>query len=114
LRAAVGRALPGHRDRGRRVRRAGPAAGGLGRAVPEELRSRLDAMPDHPGPATVVDEVVGKYTDELVDLRRDLHAHPELSWVEKRTTDIVDRMLAAAGWSVRRRQGSEIGSAHVC
>ncbi len=63
-------------------------------------------MPDHPGPATVVDEVVGKYTDELVDLRRDLHAHPELSWVEKRTTDIVARMLAAAGWSVRRRPGS--------
>ena len=34
-------------------------------------------------PATsVIAEVVDKYADELVAFRRDLHAHPELSWAE--------------------------------
>ena len=34
-------------------------------------------------PATsVIAETVDKYADDLVALRRDLHAHPELSWAE--------------------------------
>ena len=36
---------------------------------------------------------------ELVDLRRDLHAHPELSWAEVRTTLILKERLTAAGLS---------------
>jgi amidohydrolase len=40
--------------------------------------------------------LVKSYADELVALRRDLHAHPELSWQEHRTTAVVrDRLLAA-------------------
>ena len=31
------------------------------------------------------------------DLRRDLHAHPELSWHEERTTDLVAKRLPEAG-----------------
>lgn len=50
----------------------------------------------------VVDAVVEKYADELVDLRRDLHAHPELSWSEHRTTDLVARRMAESGWRVDR------------
>ena len=42
---------------------------------------------------SLIDSVVDKYDAELVDLRRDLHAHPELSWAETRTTEL----LAAAG-----------------
>lgn len=34
---------------------------------------------------------------ELVDLRRDLHAHPELSWAEERTTNVVAKALGEAG-----------------
>ena len=30
-------------------------------------------------------------------LRRDLHAHPELSWHEQRTTDVVAARLEAPG-----------------
>ena len=30
----------------------------------------------------VIEAVLEKYADELTDLRRDLHAHPELSWSE--------------------------------
>jgi amidohydrolase len=40
--------------------------------------------------------MVKSYADELVALRRDIHAHPELSWREQRTTGLVrDRLLAA-------------------
>ena len=34
---------------------------------------------------------------ELLELRRDLHAHPELSWHEERTTELVGKRLAEAG-----------------
>ena len=37
--------------------------------------------------STVIADVVDKYDADLVDLRRDLHAHPELSWSELRTAD---------------------------
>ena len=35
--------------------------------------------------------------DELIELRRDLHAHPELSWHEERTTEVVAERLERAG-----------------
>ncbi|RYP86208.1 amidohydrolase [Nocardioides guangzhouensis] len=45
---------------------------------------------------------VEKLGDELVDFRRDLHAHPELSWSEVRTTERVAMRLEEAGLRVRR------------
>jgi amidohydrolase len=57
--------------------------------------SREDAL-------AVVETVVDKREDELVDLRRDLHAHPELSWQERRTTDLVSHHLDAIGWQLTR------------
>ncbi|UMG93321.1 amidohydrolase [Nocardioides sp. TF02-7] len=48
----------------------------------------------------VVGDVVGKFGDDLVELRRDLHRHPELSWEERRTTDRVVEVLERAGWRV--------------
>jgi amidohydrolase len=44
-----------------------------------------------------VDELSG----ELVDFRRDLHAHPELSWHEERTTGLVAKRLGEAGVQTR-------------
>ncbi len=41
--------------------------------------------------------LVAAYDDELVALRRDLHAHPELGHAEVRTTRIVRERLTAAG-----------------
>ena len=38
---------------------------------------------------------------ELVQLRRDLHAHPELAWAEERTTKVVTELLEAAGITTR-------------
>ena len=40
-------------------------------------------------------------TAELVDFRRDLHTHPELSWAEERTTTQVAKRLAEAGLATR-------------
>jgi len=67
-------------------------------------------MPTPPTDTTdasaTIDSVVEKYGDELVELRRDLHAHPELSWAETRTTDIVAERLEAAGIAVTRIEGT--------
>ena len=57
--------------------------------------SREDAL-------ALIDTVVDKHTDDLIDLRRDLHAHPELSWEETRTTDLVSHHLYQIGWQVTR------------
>ena len=45
---------------------------------------------------------IEKLGDELIDFRRDLHAHPELSWSEVRTTERVATRLEEAGMRVRR------------
>jgi amidohydrolase len=48
----------------------------------------------------LVETVVDKHGDDLIDLRRDLHAHPELSWQERRTTDLVSHHLDDVGWRI--------------
>src|SRR3954468_7681025 len=50
----------------------------------------------------VVETVVDKHADELLDLRRDLHAHPELSWQEGRTPALVTPPLDEGGWRLTR------------
>jgi amidohydrolase len=39
--------------------------------------------------------------EEMVDVRRELHAHPELGWHEVRTTEILEKRLIEAGLSPR-------------
>ncbi len=56
--------------------------------------------------STTIDDVVAKHTDDLVALRRDLHAHPELSWNEHRTTEQVAERLREAGIAVTRIPGT--------
>ncbi len=51
--------------------------------------------------SALIAHLVSTYEPELVELRRDLHAHPELSWSETRTTALVADRLARAGWQVR-------------
>jgi len=55
---------------------------------------------------SLIDTVVDKHTDDLLDLRRDLHAHPELSWEETRTTDLVSHHLDQIGWRITRAGAS--------
>ncbi len=48
----------------------------------------------------LIDAAVEAHRTELLELRRDLHANPELSWHEQRTTALVTERLEAAGLSV--------------
>jgi len=63
-------------------------------------------MPPHDPTATsasaVIADVVEKYDADLVDLRRDLHRHPELSWSELRTAERAAGLVQEAGWTVTR------------
>ncbi len=63
----------------------------------------------------LIEGVIDEYADELIDFRRDLHANPELSWSEARTTERVASRLEQAGLRVRRlaRSGliAEVGAA---
>ncbi|MFJ3957755.1 amidohydrolase [Arthrobacter sp. NPDC090010] len=45
---------------------------------------------------------------ELIEFRRDLHAHPELSFKEFRTTDRIVARLDAAGLKPRRLEGTGV------
>lgn len=53
-------------------------------------------------------ERITSLSPELIDLRRDLHAHPELSREETRTTECVARRLDAAGVAVRLLPGTGV------
>lgn len=44
---------------------------------------------------------VDELEKELVEFRRDVHAHPELAWVENRTTERVAERLSAEGIDVK-------------
>jgi len=56
--------------------------------------------------SATIDAVVDKHSDDLTGLRRDLHAHPELSWNEHRTTEQVAERLGEAGIPVTRIPGT--------
>ena len=43
---------------------------------------------------------LGTDVQDFIDLRRDLHQHPELSFAEHRTSDIVAKRLARMGYTV--------------
>jgi amidohydrolase len=64
---------------------------------------------DEPGRA--VDGWARDHTDELVAVRRHLHAHPELGFVEHETTAFLEERLTAAGLRPRRLKG---GTGLVC
>ena len=53
-----------------------------------------------------VGERVSHHTRELLEIRRDLHAHPELSRAETRTTAVIADRLALAGVSARLLPGT--------
>src|SRR6266851_5500046 len=49
----------------------------------------------------IIPEVLD-YFDELTEIRRDIHAHPELGFTEERTGDLVAKKLAEYGCEVHR------------
>ncbi|TEA71922.1 M20 aminoacylase family protein [Allopusillimonas ginsengisoli] len=55
--------------------------------------------------AKSVIESIELFHDELISIRRDIHAHPELGFQETRTSDLVARSLTALGYEVHRGVG---------
>lgn len=45
-------------------------------------------------------EAVGAANDAMVEIRHDLHAHPELSFEEYRTTEVIRDRLVELGWTL--------------
>ena len=56
--------------------------------------------------ATHLHDLVESLSEELVEIRRDLHAHPEVARTEQRTTRVVAERLRAAGLEPRLLPGS--------
>ncbi|WP_431835913.1 amidohydrolase [Cellulomonas sp. Y8] len=56
--------------------------------------------------ATRVNQLVATLQPELVEIRRDIHAHPELGRTEQRTTRVVAERLRLAGLSPRLLPGT--------
>ena len=57
-------------------------------------------------PTTLVGPWLEPLLPELIAFRRDLHAHPELSFKEFRTTDKLAKRLEEAGLKPRRLEGT--------
>jgi amidohydrolase len=54
---------------------------------------------------TSITDRIRAYHDDLTECRRDIHAHPELGFEEKRTSDLVAGKLAEFGIEVHRGLG---------
>ncbi|HEU4621741.1 MAG TPA: M20 aminoacylase family protein [Burkholderiaceae bacterium] len=60
---------------------------------------------DLPPPRLALIPRIVEFTPEIQQLRRDIHAHPELRFEEERTADIVARLLEGWGYAVKRGLG---------
>lgn len=59
-------------------------------------------------------EPIVRWQDEITAIRRDIHAHPELAYQEKRTSDIVAQQLESWGIEIHRGLGitGVVGTIH--
>ena len=48
---------------------------------------------------------IDSFNDELINLRRHIHAHPELSGLENQTAILISGFLKNIGWNVRESVG---------
>ena len=65
---------------------------------PIPANGNLSHVSSHSDLVSRVDEL----TASLIALRRKIHAHPELAWEEKHTTELIAAELDAAGIAYRR------------
>ncbi|MCW2840783.1 MAG: amidohydrolase, partial [Aeromicrobium sp.] len=63
----------------------------------------------YPGQMSLVESLarsIDVVTPDLIELRRDLHQYPELSWNEERTTDLVASWMDKCGVAYERFEGT--------
>jgi len=75
----------------------------------------MTVLPDDP--LTAIRELADEVAPRLIDIRRDLHAHPELAFGEVRTAAVVVRELARLGIAYQSGIGSverAVADARVC
>ncbi|MGJ9411405.1 amidohydrolase [Aeromicrobium sp. CF4.19] len=65
-------------------------------------------MPSEATPSAAIARSVEVVTPDLIELRRDLHASPELSWREERTTDVVAAWMDKLGLWHERLEGTGV------
>ena len=63
-------------------------------------------MVSHFATADRVVELAEQFQEELVAIRRDIHAHPEIARTEVRTTALVAERLTRAGLEPRMLTGT--------
>jgi len=68
-------------------------------------RTELDDTMTQPNTAQEVQSAIETFSDELVEIRRDIHAHPELGMEEHRTAELVAKLLESWGIEVHRGVG---------
>jgi len=52
-----------------------------------------------------LDKKIDSFNDELINLRRHIHEHPELSGLENQTAIMISGFLKDIGWNVRESIG---------
>lgn len=60
--------------------------------------------------AALLNQTVDEITPDLIELRRELHSFPELSWCEARTTDLVAAWMDKADLPVERFAGTGLSA----
>ncbi|WP_375000433.1 amidohydrolase [Aeromicrobium sp. CTD01-1L150] len=65
-------------------------------------------MSIHPNLSSAIARSVEVVTPDLIELRRDLHASPELSWHEERTSDVVASWMDKLGLWHERLDGTGV------
>ncbi|GAB2885902.1 amidohydrolase [Nocardioides pacificus] len=58
------------------------------------------SAPEASDASRLLTSVLHDHADELIAMRRDVHAHPELSWHEARTSALVSQRLQDVGWKI--------------
>ena len=51
------------------------------------------------------DKKIDLFNDELINIRRHIHAHPELSGLENQTAILISGFLKNIGWNVKESIG---------
>src|SRR6516225_9440942 len=79
-----------------------PAGSRLSCAPLSHYRAPAPQGPPNREPQMPIIPQVLDYRDELIAIRRDIHAHPELAFAEQHTADLVAAKLAEFGCEVHR------------